>query len=235
MTPGETNFAADMFGLIAPVYDFLNHLLSFGQDYFWRRKAASYLDEYKNITLIDLATGTGDILTALLRRRNDIKRAVGLDISKEMLTVCRKKLNWLDFSDKVELICGDASRTPFEDNSFDAVTMAFGIRNMPDVPAVLKEIRRILKPAGKMLILEFAIPSNLFIRNIYLLYLKILLPLIAGLVSGDSRPYRYLGRSIESFYSPSEFLDCMIDAGFENAAVRPLSLGVACIYSAVKP
>jgi len=235
MVPSDTNCVAEMFGRIAPTYDLLNHLLSFGQDYFWRRKVAACLDEHKNIMLADLATGTGDILIALLRRRNDIESVVGLDISGKMLAVCKKKLNRLGLGNQAVLIRGDASHTPFEDNSFNVVTMAFGVRNMPDVPAALKEIRRILTPAGKMLILEFTLPASRIVRVMYLLYLKILLPVIAGGVSGDYQPYRYLGRTIESFCSPFEFTRCMIDAGFENVAVQPLSLGAAYIYTAAKP
>lgn len=224
-----------MFGSIAPTYDFLNHLLSFGQDYFWRRKVVACLDAHKNITLADLATGTGDILVSLLRRRTNIARALGLDISGEMLTVCKKKLSRLGLDNRAELIRGDAAHTPFDDNSFDVVTMAFGIRNMPDVPAALTEIRRILRPAGKAVILEFALPPNRIVRSMYLPYLKILLPVIGAAVSGHYQPYRYLSRTIESFYSPFELTRCMIDAGFENVALQPLSLGVAYIYSAAKP
>lgn len=226
---------AGMFSRIALKYDLVNHILSFGQDYFWRRKVAACLDTHKNITLADLATGTGDILVSLLRRRADIARALGIDISNEMLAVCKKKLTRLSLDNRAELIRCDAAHTPFDDNSFDVVTMAFGIRNMPDVPAALTEIRRILTPAGKAVILEFALPANRIVRSMYLLYLKSILPVVGGAVSGDYRPYRYLSRTIESFYSPFELTRCMIDAGFEDVAVQPLSLGVAYIYSAVKP
>lgn len=226
---------AGMFDRIAPRYDLVNHIASLGQDYLWRRKVAACLDTHKNITLADLAAGTGDILVSLMRRRTNIARALGIDISGEMLTVCKKKLSRLGLDNRAELIRCDAAHTPFDDNSFDAVTMAFGIRNMPDVPAALREIRRILTPAGKAVILEFALPVNRIVRSMYLLYLKSILPVVGGALSGDYLPYRYLAKTIESFYSPFEFTRCIIDAGFEDVAVQPLSLGVAYIYSAEKP
>ncbi len=235
MVPSETNCSAEMFERIVPAYDMLNHLLSFGLDFYWRRKAVACLDGQENISLVDLATGTGDVLIALLQRRNDIRKAVGLDISKKMLAACKKKLNHSGLDNRAVLVQGDARHTSFEDNSFGAVTMAFGIRNMPDVPSVLKEILRILMPAGKVIILEFVLPEGRIVRSIYRLYLRSLLPVIGGAVSGEYQPYRYLGRSIESFYSPFEFTRCMINAGFENVAVQLLSPGVACIYSATKP
>lgn len=223
-----------MFDRIAPTYDLLNHALSWGRDYSWRRKAAGPLDKSRSLKVIDLATGTGDLLIALLRQRPNIAEAVGLDVSANMLGICREKLSRCSLMGRIELLCADASATPFPENAFDAATMAFGIRNTPDVSRTLKEMCRILKPGGIAVILEFSLPRNRVLRCCYLTYLRLMVPLIGSLVSGDKPAYRYLDKSIEHFHGPEEFVALMRGAGFSDVSAVPLTFGVASIYSGSK-
>ena len=223
-----------MFSRIAPTYDFLNHLLSLGRDTPWRRKAARQLPQDRNLKIIDLATGTGDMLICLLRERPSIAEAVGVDVSAEMLDACRLKLRKGGLESRVELTRADASGTAFPADTFDAATMAFGIRNTADVSATLREIHRILKPGGLAMILEFSLPACPVMRWFYLWYLRLVVPFVGSLVSGDRRAYRYLDQSIEGFQQPQEFCDLMQKAGFTDVSATPLTWGVASIYRGVK-
>ncbi|MGE5294735.1 MAG: ubiquinone/menaquinone biosynthesis methyltransferase, partial [Solirubrobacterales bacterium] len=171
----------EMFDRIAPTYDLLNHLLSLGRDFAWRRRVAGLLGEGRGLKVADLATGTGDLLIALLRRHPDLTGAVGLDIAEQMLSVFREKLRRFGLSDRVELLCADASATPFPNDTFDAVTMGFGIRNTRDVRATLREIHRILRPGGKALILEFSLPKNPVVRWCHVKYLRFGVPFIGSI------------------------------------------------------
>lgn len=224
----------EMFDRIAPTYDFLNHLLSLGRDFAWRRKVASLLGDGRGLKVADLATGTGDLLIALLRQHSDLTGAVGLDISERMLRMFQEKLQKAGLADRVELFCADASATPFSDDTFDAVTMGFGIRNTRDVLSTLREIRRILKPGGKALILEFSLPRNRIARWCHLKYLRHGVPLIGAVISRDRQAYRYLNESIEAFHPPGEFCALMGDVGFIQVSATPLTWGVASIYQGSK-
>jgi demethylmenaquinone methyltransferase/2-methoxy-6-polyprenyl-1,4-benzoquinol methylase len=224
----------DMFDRIAPTYDLLNHVLSLGHDFLWRRRAVARLDRRAPLHVLDLATGTGDLLIALLRRQANVCRAVGLDASEKMLAVCRRKLRRPGLEARVELVQGEASATPFADNTFDAVTMAFGIRNTSDVTAALGEIHRILKPEGQAVILEFSLPSSHMIRWVYLGYLRHVVPRLGALISGDRGAYRYLNASIEAFHQPEAFSAVLREAGFGQVTARPLTMGVASLYSGYK-
>jgi demethylmenaquinone methyltransferase/2-methoxy-6-polyprenyl-1,4-benzoquinol methylase len=236
---GASGFArfrmGEMFDRIASTYDLLNHVLSLGRDSAWRRRVAGLLGDGRGLRVADLATGTGDLLIALLRRRPDITGAVGLDISEQMLGVFRQKLRKVGLADRVELLCADASATAFAEDTFDAVTMAFGIRNTSNVGATLREIHRILKPGGAALILEFSLPKNPVLRWCHLKYLRLGVPLIGAVVSGDRQAYRYLNESIEAFYPPGEFCALMKEAGFARVQAIPLTWGVASIYRGQKP
>jgi demethylmenaquinone methyltransferase/2-methoxy-6-polyprenyl-1,4-benzoquinol methylase len=223
-----------MFDRIAPTYDLLNRLLSLGRDFSWRRKSVRQLDARSDLKILDLATGTGDMLIALLRERPNIVEATGLDISENMLAVCREKLRKRGLADRAKLLCADASRTPFADGTFDAATMAFGIRNTADASATLREIHRILKPGGTALILEFSLPACPVMRWFYLRYLRLVVPFVGSLVSGNGRAYRYLDTSIEAFQQPVEFCCLMQTAGFRDVSVVPLTHGVASIYKGIK-
>jgi demethylmenaquinone methyltransferase/2-methoxy-6-polyprenyl-1,4-benzoquinol methylase len=223
-----------MFDRIARTYDVLNHFLSLGRDRSWRRRAARRLDASRCRKVIDLATGTGDMLIDLLREHLGITEATGIDISESMLEVCRRKLRKRSLLNRARISCGDASATPFPDDTFDAATMAFGIRNTPDASATLQEIRRILKPGATALILEFALPPCPVMRWFYLQYLRHVVPFVGSLISGDRQAYRYLNTSIEGFLRPTEFCRLMEEAGFRDVSARPLTFGVASIYMGVK-
>jgi demethylmenaquinone methyltransferase/2-methoxy-6-polyprenyl-1,4-benzoquinol methylase len=223
-----------MFGRIAPTYDLLNHLLSLGRDYSWRYRTAQQLGEGEVGKVIDLATGTGDLLLSLLAARDDITSVVGLDVSENMLDLCREKLCRRGLAERVELVCGDAAATPFPDDTFDVATMGFGIRNMPDALQTLREIHRLLKPGGVALILEFSLPKNRAWRWCYLQYLRRVVPLLGALISSDRHAYRYLNESIEGFYSAEDFAGLMRNAGFQEISVVPLTFGVASIYRGLK-
>ena len=223
-----------MFDRIAATYDFLNHLLSLGRDFSWRRKAVRQLDASRDLDVLDLATGTGDMLITLFRERPNITGATGLDISENMLAGCREKLRKRGLVDRARLLCADASKMPFADGTFDAVTMAFGIRNTADAAVTLGEIHRVLKPGGAALILEFSLPACPVVRWFYLRYLRLVVPFVGARVSGDRHAYRYLDKSIEDFQQPAEFCRLMQEASFHEVSVTPLTFGVASIYRGVK-
>ena len=225
----------EMFGRIAPTYDLLNHIWSFGQDWLWRRKAVGYLADLAAPEVLDLATGTGDMLIALLRRCPSAARAVGVDVSARMLELCEAKITKRGLRERVRLAQGDAAATGLAEASFDAVTMGFGIRNMDDALGTLAEMCRVLRPGGKAVVLEFALPENQIVRRMYLAYLRFIVPLIGGIVSGDKDAYRYLDRTIEGFHDAKSFCPLMERAGFVAVKVRRLALGVACIYIGSKP
>jgi len=223
-----------MFDSIAPHYVLLNHVLSFGWDFLWRRKLTNTVNKDKKLKVLDLATGTGDLLISLLRRNPNITESVGLDISENMLALCRERIAKLKLTDRVSLVRSDAADSGLPEESFDVVTMGFGIRNTPDAFKTLCEINRLLKQGGTALILEFSIPSNRIIRKCYLLYLRNFVPMLGRLLSGDKNAYRYLNTSVENFYGMDDFSSLMRKAGFKDVSAAPLTFGVACIYEASK-
>lgn len=219
-----------MFDRIAPRYDLLNHLLSARRDVAWRKRMARHLPDGSGLMLLDLATGTGDQIFSILESTDRVKNAVGLDLSERMLEIGRGKIHGRN----VELKNGDATAIPLVDNKFDVVTISFGIRNVIDVPGALREMRRVLKPGGRTLILECSLPRWRLLRGLYLFYLRHVLPRFGGWISGDAEAYRYLNVTIESFPKGEAFCDLMRSAGFKNVRAFPLSLGVAAIYQGDK-
>ena len=228
------NSVGRMFDRIAPVYDKLNHILSFGMDFFWRRRLAGLVVKERKLRVIDLATGTGDLLIALLQKNPNIEEILGLDISEDMLAICRKKLTRYHLTKHAKLICADAHSSGLSDNAFDTVTMGFGIRNTPDVSKTLTEIFRLLKPGGETFILEFSMPQSRTLKFIYLLYLRYCVPFIGRVISGNNEAYRYLNTSIEKFFNVEAFLSLMQKSGFENITAFPLTFGIVCIYKGSK-
>jgi demethylmenaquinone methyltransferase / 2-methoxy-6-polyprenyl-1,4-benzoquinol methylase len=224
-----------LFDRIAPRYDLLNRLLSFRRDVAWRRRLIKALPDRAPLRVLDLATGTGDVMLAISRRFPDRARCTGVDVSAGMLRGARKKVAGTGTDKNCRLLRGDAVHLGMADNVFDAVTSAFGIRNTEDPAAALREMYRVLRPGGRVLILEFSLPENPFFRAIYLAYFRHILPRIGGLISGDPGAYRYLNRSAEAFPHGEAFLDLMRTAGFEDARAEPLSLGIAALYTADKP
>jgi len=219
-----------MFDRIAPSYDLLNRLLSLRRDVAWRRRLARLLPEGDGLRVLDLATGTGDVLLALLTARRPAARGVGLDPAAGMLERAASKLAARHLEHRAMLVRGDGARLAFRDASFDAVTIAFGIRNVADVPAVLAEMRRVLRPGGRALILEFSLPRQTAVRGAYLLYFRHVLPTLGGWFSGDAAAYRYLNRSVEAFPHGDAFCALMREAGFRAVRAHPLTFGIATIY-----
>ena len=223
-----------MFDRIAPTYDLLNHLLSLGRDSSWRRRAARALPQREGLKVADLATGTGDLLMALLRERPNVSEAVGVDISQEMLKIAFRKVSERGFADRIRLVRDDAVHSALPGESFDAVTMAFGIRNTPDVEATLGEIYRLLRPGGIGVVLEFSLPRRAVLRGGYLVYLRSVVPALGALLSGSRSAYRYLNESIKAFSRPDEFCTLMSTTGFAQVSATPLTWGVASIYTGSK-
>lgn len=225
-----------MFDQIAPRYDLLNRLLSGGLDVWWRRRMVRHLPPGRDLRLLDVATGTGDQIFSLLQGRpGRVGTATGVDMAEKMLAVGRAKAARRGLTGRVQLRTGDATAIPEPDGSYDVVSISFGIRNVVDVEKALGEMRRVLKPGGRVLILEFSLPTVRWFRPVYLFYLRRILPGLGGLISGDRKAYRYLNVTIESFPYGETFCALMRKAGFVDARAHPLSLGIATIYQGDQP
>lgn len=216
----ETGEIKSMFDGIVRRYDFLNRLFSFGQDILWRKKMAKEAVKEGTQIVLDLAVGTGDSAKELVKK--DIK-VIGVDISFEMIRVAVNKIEG-----NFVAVSASAYQLPFKEQSFDTVTCAFGIRNMHDTEKALKEINRIIKKGGKIVILEFSLPKG-FLKKPYSLYLKKFIPIVASFFSVRSA-YEYLGSSIEGFYKPDDFMKLLEHCGFKNIKALPLSFGVVYLY-----
>ena len=219
-----------MFDRIAGRYDLLNRLLSFRQDVRWRKKLTQHLPEGSNLIVLDIATGTADVLLSLVHKNQQVDRGFGLDMAREMLNSGRKKIQEKSFEDRLQLLPGDSQYLPFNSHSFHAVTIAFGIRNVIDTRLGLSEMYRVLKPGGRLLVLEFSLPNQGLFRKFYLFYFRKILPILGGLISGDAHAYQYLNQTVETFPYGEEFNHIMEEAGFQNVVDIPLSLGIASIY-----
>lgn len=223
-----------MFDRIAHRYDLLNRLLSLGRDVAWRKRVSKYLPNRPDLSVLDLATGTADLLISIHDHSGRVAAGVGIDMAGKMLDIARTKISGRKLQHTLSVVHGDATRLPFKDGSFDAVTIAFGIRNFTDVPAGLEEMLRVLKDDSKALILEFSLPGNWFVRKLYLFYFRYILPLIGSIISGDSYAYRYLNRTVETFAYGSEFCDMMREAGFTDVAAHRLTFGIATVYEGTR-
>ncbi len=223
-----------MFDRIARRYDLLNRLLSFGQDVVWRNRVAKHLPAHTGQYILDLATGTADLLISLVNKNQQVKSGVGIDMAEKMLQIGQEKLKNRHIQEKVSLQTGDALNIPYPEQTFDAVTIAFGIRNLTDVNLALREMHKVLKNNGRAIILEFSLPSNPLIRKIYLFYFRHILPRIGGLISGDQQAYNYLNNTVEAFPYGKEFCDMLSSAGFEEVRMTPLTFGIATIYQGDK-
>jgi demethylmenaquinone methyltransferase/2-methoxy-6-polyprenyl-1,4-benzoquinol methylase len=214
-----------MFDRIAGRYDFANHLLSGGCDFWWRYRAVRLVRQWRPGCVLDLATGSGDLALAIV---NKIPQAqvTAIDLSSEMLAVAKRK-------GLTNVRVADAQELPFGDQSFDIVTVAFGLRNMTDWSRALRESARILRASGHLLILDFSMPRG-FLRHIYRFYLHRCLPRLAGIVTGEQTAYEYLGGSIENFPSGRAMIDLLESNGFRAATATPLTGGIVTLYSATK-
>jgi demethylmenaquinone methyltransferase/2-methoxy-6-polyprenyl-1,4-benzoquinol methylase len=223
---------ARMFDNISFRYDFLNRLLSFGIDIWWRKKAIAQLKEIQPKFLLDIATGTGDLAIEALSLKPE--KIIGVDISEGMLEFGRKKLKKKGLDSKIELRTGDSEKLLFPDGHFDAVMVSFGVRNFENLELGLAEIFRVLRPGGKLMILEFSKPKNFIIRGLYNFYNLTFLPAIGRLVSGDKAAYSYLPASVEAFPEGDSFLKILTSQGFTQVKALPLTFGISSIYTGRK-
>jgi demethylmenaquinone methyltransferase/2-methoxy-6-polyprenyl-1,4-benzoquinol methylase len=223
---------AKMFDNISHRYDFLNHFLSLGIDKVWRKKAIAILAPSKPRHILDVATGTGDFaLSALVLKP---EKVIGIDISEGMLAVGRKKISNKNLSEVVELRSGDSENIPFKENKFDAVTVAFGVRNFENLKGGLREIYRVLKPGGTVVVLEFSRPRGFPFQQLYSFYFKAILPKIGRIISNDKAAYTYLPESVEAFPDGEDFLRILKDVGFNNSQCKALTFGISSIYTGTK-
>lgn len=222
----------EMFDNIAHRYDFLNRVITLGIDISWRKKAVKFIGKNNPKTILDVATGTGDFAFEALNL-NPVK-VTGYDLSEGMMKYGRQRAMKEGVAGKVEFIKGDSEKMPFADNSFDAITVGFGVRNFENLKAGLAEMHRVLKPGGTVVILEATLPPNAIIRWFFSLYFNNIVPFIGKLVSGDGRAYSYLPESVKAFPEGLEFVKICENIGFANAKWQPLTLGACAMYTMTK-
>jgi demethylmenaquinone methyltransferase / 2-methoxy-6-polyprenyl-1,4-benzoquinol methylase len=224
---------ADMFNNISKTYDFLNHFLSLGIDIIWRKMAINELKQDKPQYILDVATGTGDFAFESLKIL-DPKKIIGVDISKGMLEIADQKIAKRNLSEKFEVRMGDSEKLLFDDNEFDAVTVAYGVRNFENLEKGLADIQRVLRPGGKAVVLEFSKPRVFPVKQLYNFYFNYVTPGIGKLFSKDARAYAYLPESVAAFPDGADFVALMDKVGFKNTKQRPLAFGICSIYTGVK-
>jgi len=230
--PSKKEVVREMFDDISTRYDFLNHFLSFGIDRAWRRKLVAMLKERKPFKVLDVATGTGDLAIAIASLKP--QKIVGIDISEKMLEIGRQKLTDKGLNLVVTLQQADAEKIPFSDNSFDAITVAFGVRNYENLELGLGEMSRVLRKGGVMLILEFSHPESFPMKQLYAFYSRNIIPRLGRMISGNSKAYTYLPESVAAFPSGKSFLEILNKLGLKNTRQVNLSMGIASIYLAEK-
>jgi len=228
----EKNDIGKMFSSITPWYDFLNHLLSFNLDRKWRREVIKMVGFSKSLMVLDVCTGTGDIAIGLKSMGHKV---VGIDISGEMLRVAMRKAEKKKVTDGFFFVRGDALFLPFKNETFDLITIGFGLRNFTSYEKGISEMVRVLKRGGRLFVLEFSMPRGGIFSFLYSIYLKKILPLIGGLVSGSRDAYRYLSSSIQCFMKKGEVVELLKKFGLQAVGLKELTGGIAVIYYGIKP
>jgi demethylmenaquinone methyltransferase/2-methoxy-6-polyprenyl-1,4-benzoquinol methylase len=218
-----------MFDNIAPWYDFLNHFLSLGIDIKWRKKTIAALRPLGPKMVLDVATGTGDLAIEAFKQLKP-EKVIGIDISKEMLEVGRTKIEKRHLPPAIELLEGDSEKIGYPDNTFDAVTVAFGVRNFENLEIGLNEMLRVLKPGGMVAILEFSMPTMFPFKQLYHFYFKNFLPVIGRITSKDPKAYSYLYESVQAFPDGKQFVGLLERLGYKSASSKPLTLGICTLY-----
>ncbi len=224
---------ADMFNNISKTYDLLNRFMTLGIDIIWRKKAIRSLKNLSPQLMLDVATGTGDFALEALRILKPSK-IIGVDISQGMLDVAKEKIKKNNLEDKFEVQLGDSENLPFADHTFDAVTVAFGVRNFENLEQGLRDIMRVLKPGGRAVILELSNPTAFPIKQLFHLYFHKFTPAMGKLISKDHRAYEYLPESVAQFPDGAKFAEITKKAGFTNCKVRPQTFGFCTIYECYK-
>jgi demethylmenaquinone methyltransferase/2-methoxy-6-polyprenyl-1,4-benzoquinol methylase len=224
---------AKMFDNIAPKYDFLNHFLSLGIDISWRKKTIREIAPYHPKHILDVATGTADLAIEAARTLKP-EKIIGVDIANEMLEIGRKKLGRRNLNAVIELETGDSENLRFTDETFDAVTVAFGVRNFENLEAGLREMHRVLRPGGVMAVLEFSTPTLFPFKQLYNFYFSTILPFIGRVTSKDTRAYSYLYESVQAFPDKGRFESILKKNGFKTVKSKALTLGICTLYVAEK-
>ncbi len=225
---------ADMFNNIAGRYDFLNHFLSMGIDKGWRKKAIAAVAQIQPQAILDVATGTGDMAIAAAKTIQP-KKITGVDIADQMLEVGRKKITDNNLNGVITIQTGDSEAMPFGTGEFDAVMCAYGVRNFEHLEVGLAEMCRVLRPGGKVVILEFSHPTRAGFKQLFGFYFKYILPTLGKLVSKHSKAYTYLPQSVMAFPEGKKFCEILEQCGFKDAKARPLTFGVTTLYTAYRP
>ena len=223
----------EMFTSIAPRYDFLNRLLSVGQDKYWRKRAVDLLDPTGRNHILDVATGTCDIVIEIASRNLSVQ-IFGIDFSQRMLDLGRTKVTQNNYGKSISFQIGSGECLPFANESFDGVICAFGIRNFANVQMGLREFYRVLKPGGRIVILEFSVPQNRFLNTVYEWYFNLILPRIGNLISGHSNAYTYLPESVANFPNQKKFAEWIEKTGFKKVSFAELTFGIVSIHRGFK-
>ena len=226
---GKAEAVEEMFDAVAPRYDLLNRVLSAGIDRYWRSRAVRMLGNEQPRRVLDVATGTADLAIKIERTLHP-RKTIGIDLSTEMLRRGREKIERAGLSARISLLNADAAALPFDDGSFDAAFVAFGVRNFENLDAGLGDIRRVLRPGGALVVLEFSTPRTFPIKQAYDWYSRHVLPRIGGLLSSDQGAYEYLPNSVAAFPNGTDFLRRMRSAGFADLEWTPLTFGIASLY-----
>lgn len=221
----------EMFDAIAPAYDFMNRAMTFGIDRLWRRRAVRLMRDIPHGDVLDIATGTGD-LAILMAERLDGSHVTGVDLSEGMIEIGRRKVAERGLDGRISLTTGDCLALPFPDNSFDCITCAYGVRNFENLAAGYKEMERVLRPGGLLVVLELSTPPSPVVKPFYTLYTRFLIPTVGRMVSKDTRAYSYLPESIAAVPQREEMCRVMRDAGLTDCRYIPLTFGTCTIYTA---
>ncbi|HWA35559.1 MAG TPA: bifunctional demethylmenaquinone methyltransferase/2-methoxy-6-polyprenyl-1,4-benzoquinol methylase UbiE [Cyclobacteriaceae bacterium] len=227
-TSAKKQQVARMFNSISNRYDFLNHFLSLGIDILWRRKAISLLRELQPKTILDIATGTGDLALEALSLKPE--KIIGVDISEGMLEVGRRKMKEKKVDNIIQLTAGDSENLPFADNYFDAAVVAFGVRNFENLERGLGEMLRVVRPGGRIVILEMSKPSKFPMKQLYNVYFTSILPVIGRWISRDQAAYSYLPESVQAFPDGDKLVKILADTGYKNPQCNPLTFGISTLY-----
>lgn len=230
---GKKAEVEQMFDRIAPRYDLLNRVLSLGIDVWWRKRAIGYLKAEQPQQILDVATGTADVAIQMAKTLKP-QSIIGIDIANQMLEIGRQKIQKEGLDPVISLETGDSEQLRFADNHFDAVTVAFGVRNFENLEKGLSEMRRVLRPGGRVVILEFSKPHVFPIKQLYNTYFRYVLPLIGRLTSRDIRAYTYLFESVQAFPEGNQFNEILTKTGFKQPLCERLTLGICSIYTATK-
>ena len=218
----------EMFDNIAPSYDLLNHLLSFGIDILWRKKAIRMLKKYDPKIVVDIATGTGDFAVEAKNLNPD--KIIGIDISPEMLRVGKEKMKKKGLDNLIDMQLGDSEALKLDSDSVDAVTVGFGVRNFENLSLGLSEIHRVLRPGGAVAILEPSFPNKFPMKQLFFLHFKVITPLLGKLISGDNAAYEYLPNSVKAFPNGEDFLKICQEVGYSKTIYKPLTFGICSLY-----